>query len=206
MSGIQIISAKYGAQGGNQDMVDVTENIKSKIGASGEFLNMRVSPASIGVTDPSPNSPKTLIVTYTLNGGTENTKTVLDGATLSIEVPGNSPKSGIGHAASAYAVLWTSVWGAGCVFVLVMTTAFAYQLGINGYSSWILLVIVALMMPYIGISGIVMVVLIHTAITGEFVAFKPVSFASKAASFASKGIRTIGDFARRARVAAMNVK
>ena len=62
------------------------------------------------------------------------------------------------------------------MFAFVLSLAFAYSLGANGYGSWILFVLIAFMIPYVGIGWIVVVVLIHTAIIGKFVAFEPTMF------------------------------
>ena len=204
MSGLEILEARYGDASTDGNMVDVLDKITAKVWPDKSGISVQVSPSSIGVPDPAPSKTKTLIVRYMINGGGETSVQTPDSATLLVQVPGTTPKSGLGEAASVYGTLWTSVYGAGCVFVLVMTTAFAFQLGWNGYASWILLVIVALMLPYVGIIGIVLVVIIHTAINGEFVAFKPVSFASRAASFARQGLGAMANIGRRARVAMMN--
>ena len=172
MSGLEILAANYGAQGSDKDMVDVTDKIKAKVWPSGEGISIMVSPTSIGVADPSPQSQKVLVVRYRINGGTETAVKTPDAATFAVTVPGTSPTSSLGHAGSLYGMLWTNALAAAGIFVLVMSAAFAYRLGSDGgYGSWILFVAIALMMPYIGISGIVLVVLIHTAVSGKFVAF-----------------------------------
>jgi hypothetical protein len=73
-----------------------------------------------------------------------------------------------------YAMLWKNIVAAAGMFAFVLSIAFAYSLGANGYyGSWILFVVIAFMVPYMGIGGLAFVVLIHTAITGKFVAFEP---------------------------------
>ena len=172
MSRLEILEARYGAVGSDKDMVDVTDNVKKAVWPSGEGVSIMVSPSNLGVKDPAPQSQKFLKVRYRINGGTEVKTDTPDAATFSVTVPGTSPMSSLGYTASTYGVLLSSAWSAALVFILVVATGFAYQLGLAGYASWIFLVALTLMFPYVGIAAIVVFVMVHTAINGKFVAFQ----------------------------------
>lgn len=169
-----IVSATYGAVGSDKDLKNVKRKIQNLVSKDGSGISLIVSPDNIGVPDPAPQSQKQLIVKYKF-GETGDVKTdkTLDGVTWAVYVPKLVPTSGVGHTAAFYAMIWKNVvFGAG-MFAFVLSIAFAYSLGANGYGSWILFVLIAFMMPYMGIGGLVLVVLLHTAITGKFVAFQP---------------------------------
>lgn len=90
-TGITIVSASYGIV---PEMKDVTSQVTSHI-KDGE-LNLLVSPDSLNVTDPAPGKPnKTLNVTYTINSGSNNSKTVTEGNTLHIVAPGQKTTDGL---------------------------------------------------------------------------------------------------------------
>ena len=85
------MSAQYGIV---PEMIDVTSQVTSHI-KDGE-LNLLVSPASLNVSDPAAGKPnKTLNVSYTINNGSTNTKTVTEGNTLHIIAPGQKTADGL---------------------------------------------------------------------------------------------------------------
>ena len=174
---LKIVSASYGAVGSDKYLKDVTKNIRDLVSSDGSGISIIVSPENIKITDPAPQSQKHLIVKYKFGekGDPKKVKT-LDGATLSLYASKLPPTSGAGHTAEFYAMIWKNVMSAGAMFAFVLSLAFAYSLGANGYGSWILFVLIAFMIPYVGIGWIVVVVLIHTAIIGKFVAFEPTMF------------------------------
>jgi len=172
---LEILAAHYGAVGAEKDMVDVTELVKAKVWPSKEGISLMVSPSNIGVKDPAPQSKKVLNVKYVIDGGTETMVSTPDSATFAVTVPNTTPTSSLGKVGNLYGLLWNSILVAGGVFILAISTTFAYQLGLDGYASWILLVLVAFMLPYVGIGGIVLIVFIHAAFSRSFVAFKPPS-------------------------------
>jgi len=168
-----IVSATYGAVGSDKDLKDVTKKIRNLVSKDGSGVSLIVSPENIKTKDPAPQSQKQLIVKYKF-GETGDVKTdkTLDGVTWAVYVPKLVPTSGVGHTVAYYAMLCKNVFFGAGMFAFVLSIAFAYSLGTNGYGSWILFVLIAFMMPYMGIGGLVFVVLLHTAITGKFVAFQ----------------------------------
>jgi hypothetical protein len=82
-TGITIVNASYGS---GSSTVDVTSTVTSHI-KDGE-LNISVSASSLNVTDPAPGQPKQLTVSYTINNGSTNSKTVTEGNTLHITAHG----------------------------------------------------------------------------------------------------------------------
>lgn len=168
-----IVSATYGAVGSDKDLTDVTKKIRDLVSKDGSGISLIVSPENIKVKDPAPQSPKQLIAKYKFGEkGDVKTDKTLDGVTWAVYVPKLVPTSGAGHTAAMYAMLWKNVVFAAGMFAFVLSIAFAYSLGANGYGSWILFVAIAFMLPYMGVGGLVFVVLLHTAITGKFVAFQ----------------------------------
>jgi hypothetical protein len=89
-SGLSITKALYGT---GSNTVDVTSTVTSKI--KDGLLSFTVSPTSLNVDDPSPGQPKQLDVTYTINGGASNTKTVKDNDVLLIDAPPQRSASGL---------------------------------------------------------------------------------------------------------------
>lgn len=174
---LKIVSAMYGAVGSDRDLKDVTSNIRALVSSDSSGISIIVSPETIKIPDPAPQSQKQLIVKYKFGEKGDPKKIItLDGATLSLYASSLPPTSGVGNTAAFYAMIWKNVMFAAGMFGFVLSIAFAYSLGANGYGSWILFVGIAFMMPYMGLGGIVFVVLLHTAITGKFVAFEPTMF------------------------------
>lgn len=89
-TGITIVSASYGS---GSTTTDVTNTVTSHI-KDGE-LNLLVSASSLNVTDPAPGQPKQLTVSYTINSGSKNSKTVSEGNTLHITAPGQKVADGL---------------------------------------------------------------------------------------------------------------
>jgi hypothetical protein len=175
---LKIVSAMYGAVGSDKDLKDVTSKIRDLVSSDGSGISIIVSPETIKITDPAPQSQKQLIVKYKFGEKGDPKKIItLDGATLSLYASSLPPTSGVGNTAAFYAMIWKNVMFAAGMFGFVLSIAFAYSLAANGgYGSWILFVGIAFMMPYMGVGGLVFVVLLHTAITGKFVAFEPTMF------------------------------
>lgn len=76
---LQILSAKYGA---GRQQVDVTSRLQSLV--NNGRLNVQVSNGSMAVGDPAPNVPKSLFVSYSLGNGQRQTRTVREGAYLTL--------------------------------------------------------------------------------------------------------------------------
>ncbi|MDR3707656.1 MAG: glycosyl hydrolase [Capsulimonadaceae bacterium] len=77
-SKVEILRASYGLRG---SAVDVTGELANCVEKSDEPI--RIGNALCGGVDPAPNIVKTLVVTYTLNGGAPVTKTVKENGTFS---------------------------------------------------------------------------------------------------------------------------
>ena len=82
MSGLSIVSATYGT---GSTTVDVTTTVASKV--KDGFLNFTVSPTALNVNDPAPGQLKELTITYTINSGSSNTKTIKDNDLVYINAP-----------------------------------------------------------------------------------------------------------------------
>jgi hypothetical protein len=174
---LKIVNAVYGAVGSDKDLKNVTKKIRDLVSKDGSGISLIVSPENIGIDDPAPQSPKQLTVKYKFGEkGDVKTDKVADGVTWAVYAPGLTPTSGTGHTIAMYAMLWKNIASAIGIFAFVLSIAFAYSLGTGGYGSWILFVVIAFMMPYMGVIGLVVVVFLHTAITGKFVAFEPATF------------------------------
>ena len=89
-TGIKITNATYGA---GSKTVDVTGAVASNINNGN--LNLVVTPDSLNVSDPAPGDLKTLHVTYTINGGSSNTKDVQDNEMLMISAPSETRAEGL---------------------------------------------------------------------------------------------------------------
>ena len=90
MSGIKILKASYGA---GSKTVDVTSAVSSHI-KDGE-LNLVVTPDSLNVSDPAPNQPKQLNVSYTVNNGSKNSSVINDNGVLLISAPAERKADGL---------------------------------------------------------------------------------------------------------------
>jgi len=81
-TGLSIVQATYGV---GSTSVDVTNTVASLVRDGS--LRFTVSPTTLNTTDPSPGSIKTLTITYTINGGSNNVSTEKDGNTVNIDAP-----------------------------------------------------------------------------------------------------------------------
>lgn len=90
-SGLKIQSAKYGV--GITKTLDVTGAVSAQI-RDGK-LNFVVSPAALNVDDPAVGQVKTLTVTYSINGGTSNTASAVDGEPIDVSGPPARVASGL---------------------------------------------------------------------------------------------------------------
>jgi len=165
MSRLEILDSHYGAAGSDKDMVDVTDLIRGKIWPSKEGISVLVSPSSIGISDPAPQSPKVLVVRYRIDGGAETKVSTPDAATFAVTVPGTAPKSTIGFAAELYLTSWNSILSAGLLFITVLSIVYVYRLGAAGYGITLFLLALAVLAPVWGFFTIILVVMIHSAIS-----------------------------------------
>jgi hypothetical protein len=81
-TGLVITKASYGV--GSQT-VDVLRTVTSHI--SDGKLNIVVTPDALNVSDPAPGQIKTLTVSYTINGGVENTVSAKDSDSINVNAP-----------------------------------------------------------------------------------------------------------------------
>jgi hypothetical protein len=89
-TGISIVQASYGV---GTTTTDVTNTVASLV--KDGSLKFTVSPATLNVTDPAPGQLKTLTLTYTINGGSNNTSTTTDSNVVSIDAPPATVASGL---------------------------------------------------------------------------------------------------------------
>ena len=89
-TGVKIQSAKYGV---GTTTKDVTKAVSAQL-VDGK-LNFVVTPAALNVNDPAPGQIKTLTVTYTINNGSPNTATAVDGEAMQIDAPPARIASGL---------------------------------------------------------------------------------------------------------------
>jgi hypothetical protein len=89
-TGITIVRAVYGA---GSATTDVTKTVASLV--SDGALKFTVSPLTLNASDPAPGQVKTLTLTYTINGGSNNTSTTTDNNVVSIDAPPATNASGL---------------------------------------------------------------------------------------------------------------
>jgi hypothetical protein len=89
-TGISVVQASYGV---GTTTTDVTNTVASLV--KDGSLKFTVSPATLNVTDPAPGQLKTLTLTYTINGGSNNTSTTTDSNVVSIDAPPATVASGL---------------------------------------------------------------------------------------------------------------
>jgi hypothetical protein len=89
-TGISVVQASYGV---GTTTTDVTNTVASLV--KDGSLKFTVSPATLNVTDPAPGQLKTLTLTYTINGGSNNTSTITDSNVVSIDAPPATVASGL---------------------------------------------------------------------------------------------------------------
>ena len=90
-SGLKIQSANYGV--GTLNLLDVTGAVSAQ--AKDGKLNFVVTPSAMNINDPAVGQVKTLTVIYSINGGTTNTVSAVDGDTIQIDAPPARIASGL---------------------------------------------------------------------------------------------------------------
>jgi hypothetical protein len=159
---IEIISATYGdatltTLSGKR--VDVTAKVAGKVSSNGDTLAINVSPSNIGVDDPAPTKPKSLIVNYRVNGE-ENTMTTQDGATFAVSAISYVPKTAAGYLYSVMGQVWSNGLSGILVFLYALSVSFAFNLG--GFS----LAILAAALPFSTFWLIVPILMVLSAVQG----------------------------------------
>jgi non-ribosomal peptide synthetase component E (peptide arylation enzyme) len=139
--------------------VDVTEKVAGKVSPDGQTIVISVSAANIGVDDPAPNKPKSLIANYRVSGE-ENTVTTLDGSTFAVSAPSYVPKTAAGYLYSILGGVWTNGFSGLAVFLYALSVSFAFNLG--GVS----LAIVAALLPFSTFWLIVPILMVLSAFQG----------------------------------------
>jgi hypothetical protein len=155
---IKVVSAYYGPVGNVKDRIDVTQKLNELISADKKTLALIVSPTNLGVTDPSPGNPKELDIKYTVNNE-ERKELVRDSSSLLIKAGDITHRTWAGFAVSSFAGAWRGMLIVVCVFLYVMSIAFASQLGRTLFNP-ILWIVIALMFPYVSFWGIPIVVIL----------------------------------------------
>ena len=155
---IKVVTAYYGPVGNIKDRIDVTQKMNELISADKKTLALIVSPTNLGVTDPSPGNPKELDIKYTVNNE-ERKELVRDSSSLLIKAGDITHRTWAGFAVSSFAGAWRGMLIVVCVFLYVMSIAFASQLGRTIFNP-ILWIVVALMFPYVSFWGIPIVVIL----------------------------------------------
>lgn len=89
-TGISIVQASYGI---GTTTTDVTNTVASLV--KDGSLKFTVSPTTLNTSDPAPGQLKTLTLTYTINGGSNNTSTTTDSNVVSIDAPPATVASGL---------------------------------------------------------------------------------------------------------------
>jgi hypothetical protein len=155
---IKVVTAFYGPVGNIKDRIDVTQKMNELISADKKTLALIVSPTNLGVTDPSPGNPKELDIKYTVNNE-ERKELVRDSSSLLIKAGDITHRTWAGFAVSSFAGAWRGMLIVVCVFLYVMSIAFASQLGRTIFNP-ILWIVIALMFPYVSFWGIPIVVIL----------------------------------------------
>lgn len=170
---LEILDAKYGPDGSEKDLLDVTQQVKALVSSDGRSISVAVSSSKLGVTDPSPGNAKVLVVRYSLKGD-EKTDRILDGNTFSVSLPAE-PKSGPGAVtAAAYASLWKNGVSALIMFLNVFSVVAAFNLGSYMGNSF-LWAILSVLFPYGTFWLIAPFVIAVRAFSGEdFIRIAPV--------------------------------
>jgi hypothetical protein len=89
-TGISIVRAVYGTSTASTDVTKVVASL-----VTDGSLKFTVTPNALNVTDPAPGQLKTLTITYTINGGTNNISTTTDSNVVSIDAPPETVASGL---------------------------------------------------------------------------------------------------------------
>lgn len=155
---IEILDARYGPDGSEKDLKDVTEKVRSRISSDGTSVAFNVSPSNLGLIDPSPGNPKILAVRYSVNGQ-ETSERILDGNTLAVSLPIDPIEGPFGLLATLHGLLWKNALTALITFLYVASISLGYELGslIGGGGAW---AIIPILFPYgtyyITASGIIL--------------------------------------------------
>ncbi len=160
----EILDARYGADGSEKDLIDVTDLVKKKISSDRTSISMVVSPNNIGIADPSPGQKKVMVVRYAVNSQ-EQSERVRDGDTFAVSVPQPTKKTPSQHLSTFYAALWLNFAGALTWFLQVMGFAFAWELG-KYFGNSYLWIIVNILFPYASYWLIPAIVIVARAIGG----------------------------------------
>jgi hypothetical protein len=155
---IKVVTAYYGPVGNIKDRIDVTQKLNELISADKKTLALIVSPTNLGVSDPSPGNPKELDIKYTVNNE-ERKELVRDSASLLIKAGDITHRTWAGFGLSSFMGAWRGLLIVVCVFLYVMSIAFASQLGRTLFNP-ILWIVIALMFPYVSFWGIPIVVIL----------------------------------------------
>jgi len=158
MAGLEILDAKYGAVGSTKDKISVTENVKQKISTDKQGISFTVSTTNLSVKDPSPGSPKELVINYALNG-VEHTETIRDGNTFAAKLPELVPTTPTGYMLMLYGSIFKNIVSATALFINVAGITMAYNLGwYYGYGiMWVLMSIIFPFAPFWLIPTIIIV-------------------------------------------------
>jgi hypothetical protein len=89
-TGITIVRAVYGT---STTSTDVTNTVASLV--KDGSLKFTVSPTTLNTADPAPGQLKTLLVTYTINGGGDNFLSKNDNDVVTIDAPPVTTASGL---------------------------------------------------------------------------------------------------------------
>jgi hypothetical protein len=108
-TGLSIVQATYGA---GSTTTDVTKSVAALV--KDGVLKFTVSPTTLNVTDPAPGQTKQVTISYTINGGSNNSTTVKDNDVVDINAPPVRLASGlqITKAEYGYAGNYTDVTNA----------------------------------------------------------------------------------------------
>ena len=161
----EILDARYGPDGSDKDLKDVTDLVKQKVSSDRQSISFTVSPSNIGISDPAPGNKKVLLVRYSLNSQ-EHSDRVKDGDTFAVSVPKEAPKTPSQYISSFYGALWSNFAGALSWFITAAGFAFAWELGRYFGNSYVW-IIIAIIVPNASYWLIPVVVLLTRAVGGE---------------------------------------
>lgn len=162
---LEILDARYGADGSDKDLIDVTDLVKKKISSDRQSISFTVSPTNIAVQDPAPGNKKVMVVRYSLNGQ-ENSERVRDGDTFSLTVPQEPRKTPSQYLSAFYAALWSNFAGALSWFLTAAGFAFAWELG-KYYGNSYVWIILAILFPNASYWLIPIIIIVVRAIGGS---------------------------------------
>ncbi len=161
---LEVLDVRYGADGSDKDLLDVTDLVRKKISTDRKTLTFVVSPSNIGVADPAAGQKKIMLIKYKLSGQ-EHSERVRDGDTFAVTVPEPTKKTPSQYLAVFYSALWSNFAGALTWFLQVMGFAFGWQLGKYFGNSYVW-TILNILFPYASFWLIPAIVIIARAIGG----------------------------------------